>query len=296
MILVVGSTGLVGGEICRLLAEEGKQFRALVRPTSNQEKVNQLKEMGAELVYGDLKDPESIRKACEGCKTVISTASCTLSRQEGDNIQTVDRQGQLSLVDVAKNEGVEHFIFTSFPELAPEIPLEKAKREVEESIKESGMKYTILQPLNFMEVWLSPAVGFDFPQKQVQVFGSGDRKVSWISFRDVASFAVKSIENNSVYNSILPLGGPASLSANEVVKLFENAMGEKFKVTNIPGESLEEQMKGAEDQIQKSFAGLMFSIAEKDRIVNMEEALKKVPIQMSSIEDYISNVTGTHEA
>ncbi len=182
MILVAGSTGLVGGEICRLLAEEGKEFKALVRQTSDPEKVKSLKEMGAEVVYGDLKDPGSLQSACKGCQTVISTASCTLSRQEGDSIQTVDRDGQLSLVDVAKNQGAEHFIFISFPELSPDIPLEQAKREVEASIQESGMKYTILQPVYFMEVWFSPAVGFDFPQKQVQVFGLGDNKVRWISY------------------------------------------------------------------------------------------------------------------
>ncbi len=294
MILVVGSTGLVGNEICQLLAEEGKQFKALVRQTSDPQKVKNLKEIGAEVVYGDLKDPGSIQDACMDCQTVISTASCTLSRQEGDSIQTVDRDGQLSLVDVAKNQGVEHFIFVSFPELSPDIPLEQAKREVEASIQESGMKYTILQPVYFMEVWLSPAVGFDFPQKQAQVFGSGDNKVSWISYKDVAKFAVKTVENHSVYDSILPLGGPAALSSNEVIKLFEDAMGEKFKVTSIPLDSLEEQKKTASDPIQKSFTGLMSGIARKDQVVNMEETLKKLPVQLSRVEDYISAVGRGH--
>ena len=42
MNLVVGATGLLGGEICRLLAAEGRPTRALVRPTSDQSKVAQL--------------------------------------------------------------------------------------------------------------------------------------------------------------------------------------------------------------------------------------------------------------
>jgi len=291
MVLIVGSTGMVGNEICELLVGEGKTIRALVRKTSDPEKIKRLKEIGAEIFYGDLKDRESIQKACKGCQIVISTASCTLSRQEGDSIQTVDQDGQLTLVDVAKKEGIEHFIFVSFPELSPDIPLEQAKRQVEKKIQESGMNYTILQPLYFMEVWLSPAVGFNYPGKEVQVFGSGDNKVSWISFKDVAKFVAKSVENASVYNSILPLGGPVALSSKEVIKLFEDSIGEKFKVTNIPSESLEEQKNSAPDPIQKSFAGLMSSIAQRNHVIDMEEAMKKLPVQLSKVEDYVLSVT-----
>ena len=48
------------------------------------------------------------------------------------------------------------------------------KREVERHLKESGMTYTILQPTFFMEVWLSPALGFDAAQGTAQVYGSGE--------------------------------------------------------------------------------------------------------------------------
>jgi hypothetical protein len=43
-----------------------------------------------------------MREACEGAEVVISTASSTLSRQEGDSIETVDRIGQLSLIETAR--------------------------------------------------------------------------------------------------------------------------------------------------------------------------------------------------
>jgi uncharacterized protein YbjT (DUF2867 family) len=43
MNLIVGATGMLGGEICRLLGEQGKAVRGLVRATSNPEKVARLK-------------------------------------------------------------------------------------------------------------------------------------------------------------------------------------------------------------------------------------------------------------
>ena len=47
MILVVGSTGMIGSEICRILASKGISFRALVRESSDQAKVERLKGYGA---------------------------------------------------------------------------------------------------------------------------------------------------------------------------------------------------------------------------------------------------------
>ena len=55
-VLVVGSTGLLGMEICRQLTKAGKKVKALVRPSSDYKKVTALKEMGAEIGEGDLKN------------------------------------------------------------------------------------------------------------------------------------------------------------------------------------------------------------------------------------------------
>ncbi len=106
MILVIGATGLLGGEICRRLATAGKRIRALVRPTASETRVQNLKALGATIAPGDLKNRASLDAACQGVDAVITTASITFSRQPGDSIQTVDLEGQLRLVDAAKAAGV----------------------------------------------------------------------------------------------------------------------------------------------------------------------------------------------
>ena len=125
---------------------------------------------------------------------------------EGDTIRTVDHEGQLSLVDAARAAGVAHFVLISFSGMNVEFPLQTAKREVERHLKESGMTYTILQPTFFMEVWLSPALGFDAAQGTAQVYGSGQHKISWISFQDVAEFAIASLDNPAARNAVIKLG------------------------------------------------------------------------------------------
>ena len=73
----------------------------MIRSTSDAAKVQALEKMGVETVVGDIKDGSSLNNACKGVSAVISTVSSTLSRQEGDSIESVDNKGQKNVVDAA---------------------------------------------------------------------------------------------------------------------------------------------------------------------------------------------------
>jgi len=291
MNLVIGATGLLGREICRLVAAEGKPVRALVRPTSDQNKVAQLESLSVEIAQGDLKDRTSLDAACRGVSAVISTASSTLSRQDGDSIQTVDLEGQLNLIDAAKAANVSRFVLISFPHVDVEFPLQAAKRSVEEHLTKSGLTYTILRPTFFMEVWLSPALGFDAGNAKAQVYGTGNNKISWISYKDVAKFVVAALENPEARNAVIELGGPEALSPLEVVQTFEDLQGRKFDVQHVPEEALREQKESAGDPLHQSFAGLMLYYSRGD-IIDMHETLQKFPVRLTSIRDYAQAFIG----
>jgi uncharacterized protein YbjT (DUF2867 family) len=158
MHLVVGATGPVGlgGEICFQLRAAGQPVRALVRPTANADRVANLARIGVELIHGDLKIPRSLRDACQGIETVISTASMMVSNQEGDTVENVDGAGQTSLVDAANAAGVSSFVYVSFSKhIDRDFPFRNAKRAVEHRLKQSRLAYTILRPTFLMEVWIS---------------------------------------------------------------------------------------------------------------------------------------------
>jgi NADH dehydrogenase len=293
MNLVVGATGLLGGEICRQLVAEGRPVKALVRPTSEPVKVEALQRLGATLVQGDLKDRSSLDVACQEVTTVISTASSTLSRQTGDSIQTVDLEGQLSLVDAAKAGGVEHFVFISFrsnPDL--QYPLDDAKRAVEQHLKASGLTYTILQAGYFMEVWLGPALGFDYANASARIYGEGHNGLSWISYKDVAQFAVASLDNPAGRNAVIEVGGPQVLSPLEVVHIFEEVGGQPLAIERVPEDALHAQKADATDPLQESFAALMITYANGDPI-EMEATLQAFPLQLASVRDYAEGVLAT---
>ena len=296
MILVAGSTGLLGSEICRQLATQQKQVRAFVRKTSSPEKINALKQMGCRLAEGDFKDKTSLIDACTGCDTVITTVSSTLSRQEGDNIQTVDHDGNLNLIAAAKETGAKHFIFISFRhQYAPENPLTEAKRTAEHAIISSGMKYTILQASIFMEVWLSPALGFNYADHTAQIPGDGNQPISFVSYKDVASFAAISVYNPDAENKTLAIGGPEALTPAQVVKEFEKISKQQFIVNYIPVAALKQQADEATDYWQKIFTNLMIFYANGDAM-DMKPVLEKIPLILHSVKDYAKAVLKKEEA
>jgi uncharacterized protein YbjT (DUF2867 family) len=286
--LLVGATGLLGPEICTRLLAAGHQVRALVRASSDRGKRAALHSLGVELVEGDLKDPGSLAGACAGVQAVISTASSTLSHQEGDSIETVDHGGQLALVHAAQQAGVDRFVFVSFRE-NPRIqfPLTVAKRAVERALKSSGMTYTILQASYFMEVWLTPALGFDAGKGRVRVYGDGNQPISWISYHDVARAAAAAVIDGAGCNMVVELGGPQALSPREVVRMFEAAGAGEITTENFPVTALEDQLRAATDSLQQSFAGLMLQYAAGDSI-DTTTSSQIFPFQMTSVRDFIT--------
>ncbi len=298
MNLVVGASGMLGTEICRKLAEEGKQVRALVRGSTDPAKRAKLKSLGANLAYGDLKDPSTLETACLGISTVISTASSTFSRQAGDAIESVDSKGQVNLVRAAGAAGVHHFIFISFPPAPEDFALQRAKRAVERELAESGSMYTVLQPTFFTEVWLSPAVGFDIANASARIYGSGQNKISWISYFDVARFAAACVDNPAARDRVIKLGGPDALSPLQVVQIFEEVSGRKFTVTHVPEEALQAQRATAVDSLQEAFAALMLYYAHGD-VIDMTSASGIFPgqaLNLTSVRDYARSLLRTASA
>jgi len=291
MNLIVGSTGMVGMEICRLLAADGKPVKALVRPSSDPAKVTKLKALGATVVYGDLRDPQSLKTACQGVSALITTASAMpFAYNPADNTpQTTDRDAYLNLIAIARDARVEQFVYTSFPPLAVAFPLQDAKRAVEAELRGSGLNYSILQPTYFTEIWLSPAVGFDYPNRKATVYGTGENAISWISFLDVAQFAVASVGNAAARDATFELGGPRGISPLNVVRIFEQASRTPFEVTHVPVEALQQQLSSASDPMQKSYAGLMIGYSSHGAI-DMRDVLNTYLLTLRTVEDYVRRV------
>jgi NADH dehydrogenase len=291
-VLVAGATGLVGRDICRRLAARGVPVRGLVRSTSDPAKVAELRDVGAEIAVGDVRDVPSLDAACAAVDAVISTLSAMpFAYDPGVNdIGPTDRDGTIALVDAAKRAGARAFVYMSFSGgIDRDFPSRHAKRAVETHVRESGLDWTVLRPSYFMEVWLSPAVGFDAANATATIFGTGENPISWIAIGDVAEFAVRALDAPAARDATLELGGPAAVAPDEVVRIFEGRVGRPFTVTHVPMEALEAAQAEAPHDMARSFAGLQQCYAAGDPIP-MDAVLAEIPVDLTSVDDYATRV------
>jgi NADH dehydrogenase len=293
MILVVGATGLLGFEICRRLREAGEEVRALVRTPSGG-RVAELAALGAHLVKGDLKQPSSLRSACTGATVVVTTATATSRKGGGDTIESVDRDGQLTLVRAAADAGVRRFVYVSAAPSRCHCPFLRYKREVESAVRASGMEWVILQPTAFMDVWLSPVMGWDLEKGRARLLGKGDARTSFIHAGDVAAFAVLAATRRDLVNRQLRLGGPDALSGQEVVGICQEVTGRPFAVQHVPRAVLGavSLLLRPIDTRTSLLLAMGASSAKHGDVIDMAPLLAEFPVTLTSVRKYVEKRRG----
>jgi nucleoside-diphosphate-sugar epimerase len=105
IILVAGATGNLGGRIIHALLEKGAEVRALVRPSTDSDKIKKLEQLGVKVWKVNTDKVEEVAKACEG-------ATCVVSALAGLHEVIIDTQKVL--LDAAVQAGVPRFIPSDF--------------------------------------------------------------------------------------------------------------------------------------------------------------------------------------
>lgn len=235
MIFIVGGTGTLGQTLVRMLREQGRPVRVLVRPGSAA-KAEPLRKLGAELVSGDLRDPASLEAGCRGATHVICATSAGNDRRDASR-RMAEYEGPMSLLRAAQKAGtVEQFIFTStlFPRNPVGYKFCWAKLMAEEAIQKSGVPYTIFRPCGlFFEIVQrgEPIVerfGF-FP-----VVGRGHKRTQMLAMVDVARAFVNSIGNPEALNRTFELGGPEHTTFEAMCATWSRVWGRQVRVLHLP--------------------------------------------------------------
>ncbi|HVF40517.1 MAG TPA: SDR family oxidoreductase [Gemmatimonadaceae bacterium] len=233
MILIVGATGNLGGFVARQLIAKGHPVRAMTRDRT---RATALEAIGAEVVTGDLRDPESLRAATRGARAVVSASHSILGAGKSSSAH-VDDEGQRALIAAAKEAGVAHFIFTSIMDAAANHPVDfwRTKDKIEKHLESSGLRYTIVRPSAFMEIHAYELLGKAvMAGKRVMMFGPGNNPRNFVASEDVAKLIVRALEDVSFRGKTIPIGGPENLTDNQVVEVFERVAGRTASVTHIP--------------------------------------------------------------
>lgn len=236
MILVAGATGFIGPKVVHALRAEDHPVRILARKP---EKHDQLRAWGCEVVQGDMTDAASLRRAAEGCETVIDLVALISGKPE--DFQRVMIQGTRDLLAAAKKARAKRFILMSalgVSERTKDLtPYFHAKWDEEQAVQASGLDYTIFRPsfvfggdggslpIYIRQVRWSPVV---------TVIGDGTRRLQPIWVEDVAAFFAKSLSTADAVNRTFELGGPDVVTWDELYERIRRVLGKRRAKIHMP--------------------------------------------------------------
>lgn len=229
-VLVVGATGTLGRQIVRHAIDQGHQVRCLVR---SQRKAAFLKEWGAELVGGTLRDKNTIIAALEGMDAVIDAA--TARATDSASIKQVDWDGKVNLIQAAKTAGVDRFIFFSIlnAEKYPNVPLMDIKYCTEKFLASTDLNYTILKPCGFFQNLIGE-YAIPILENQTIWIGGESSPIAYMNTQDIAKFAVRALTVKETERQSFAIAGSKAWQPSEIIKLCERMSGRTRKTANMP--------------------------------------------------------------
>ncbi|WP_406231551.1 NmrA family NAD(P)-binding protein [Nocardia sp. NBC_01009] len=223
-ILVTGGTGSQGGATARRLLADGVPVRALVRDPAAPA-ARALADAGAELAVADFDTPSTLDAAVAGVRGVFLIPPAAF----GPNGWNVDMEAErgLAVVDAAKRANVEQIVFTGVASMgAASTWGQGGKRVIEDAVAASGLRYTLLRPVRFMENYLlrtSPVDGI-INGVHKHIFPA-DQPLQVVALADIAAFAALAFADpDRLHGRTIELASDAVLPS-KAVALISAAIG-----------------------------------------------------------------------
>jgi uncharacterized protein YbjT (DUF2867 family) len=190
IILVTGATGQQGGAVARQLLSSGHRVRALTRKPQG-EAAMELANLGAEVMQGDLDDPQSLDRALTGIWGVFAVQNTWEAGVEHE-----EEQGK-RLAEIAKKKNVQIFVYTSVGSAHRNtgIPHFDNKWRIEEKVRGLGFpSYTILRPVFFMENFISPSFKPGLKEGRLVIGIKPKTVLQMIAVEDIGKFGAQAFE------------------------------------------------------------------------------------------------------
>ncbi|WP_163161475.1 SDR family oxidoreductase [Arthrobacter sp. Alg241-R88] len=230
-VLVVGGTGMLGGQVVTELLNRGRQVRALVRPGSD---ASRLESAGVEIARGDMMDQESLLHAMAGADAVVTTAAGYTRHRKGDTPAT-DTVGNSNLAEAAKRTGVRRFVLTSILtcDQTPRVPHFWHKRLMEDRLQALGVPFVALRPGAFLNQ-VTRFGGDPVSKHKVMWFGSAGIPLTFVLTADVAGYLAAAVDAPDVEGQRIDIGWDRPISLQEFADLTERLTGEEMRVRSVP--------------------------------------------------------------
>jgi nucleoside-diphosphate-sugar epimerase len=228
-IVVAGATGNLGGRIARALRERGARVRALVRPSTAQDKIERLRDLGVAIASIDLNNDSQVTQACSG-------ASCVVSALQG--LREVIVETQTVMLGAAIKAGVPRFIPSDysidFTKIAPgENRNLDLRRDFHQRLAKASISATTIFNGAFADMLTGQMPLILFKLRRVLYWGNSDQRMDFTTIDDTATFTASAALDPSAPR-ILRIAGD-QLSARELAGVASEVTGKKFRLFRAGG-------------------------------------------------------------
>ena len=236
LVLVTGATGKQGGAVVEALLTRGHQVRALTRNSASSA-ANRLRQQGVEIAVGDFTDHDSLVRAARGADAVYAMSTPYEHGAEKETTQGI------TITDAAKAAGVAHFIYSSVASAnrATGISHFDGKYAVEKHLQASGVPYTIVAPVFFMENLLQPWMLSSLRQGKLSMALPASRFLQQITVADIGAFVAAVIERgDTVFGRRFDIAGD-ELTGEEAAAMLSKVTGREVHYEGFPPDVLRAQ-------------------------------------------------------
>ena len=243
---IVGGTGFVGGYLTEALLNAGYDVSLLVRPGS-ETKVRESQRV--RMVAGDLQSPDSLGDLVADCAAVIYNVGILREfPRRGITYETTHYDGAVRTVDAARRAGVSRFLLMSANGVKqPGTPYQETKYRAEQYAQGSGLDVTVVRP---SVIFGDPRGTMEFatqlcrdmvrPPLPAIAFFSGTSPakgavvMSPVHIEDVADAFVAALQDDETIAKTLILGGPETLTWQEMLRRIGAAVGRRKVILPMP--------------------------------------------------------------
>ncbi len=233
-VLVTGASGFIGRRVARRLISGGHAVRALVRDPERRAVLPD----DAEAVQGDVLDPGSLARACEGVDAVVHLVAAI--RESGRlTFQRVNYDGARNAIQAAEAAGVGRFVYASTIGAVSDaaLPYMSSRWMAEQEAARS--------PVPSVALRFSAGFGegdelFNVLAAQVRlspiapIAGDGGARFQPIHAGDAARCLAEACERDDLAGRVLELGGPEHYTYDEMIDIIAETLGARVAKVHLP--------------------------------------------------------------
>ncbi len=289
-ILVFGATG---SQQFNVIGEARKKGAEVIAATSSEKSFEKLKQAGATAILANMNDANKMQEITKGIDAIAFMIPVSLPNPL-DGLQYAK-----NVIDAAKANGVNKIVWNTSGWLAPHkigIPGEDVKLDIRDYLKNSGLNYVIIEPTIYMENMMGPfCAPFVKNEKKLAYPTPEAMPIGWIASRDVSAFVVEAIYNTHLKANTFQISGLENLNGNDLAEQFSEGVGERIEYYTMSPQEFGDILKPMVGEAGAAGVASYYESLQNTTEYppkfnpNMSEVLEKLPVKMTSLEQWAKN-------